>query len=164
LESFHIDRTRGKRVYKTFLDVVRSSDNIFPNWELQEFVGSKLLYYKHFKMVGIPIAPTHTLTRDEFTAQTAAETAANGAEGATDRVISVILSTILSENWGKFIGKPVLGQESKAFRIFNPCSQNLQKNFHKYVLTTMTKYPGLIFQKFMPGFGKTIHEPELRMY
>jgi len=163
LESFHIDRTRGKRVYHTFLDVVRSSDNIFPNWELQEFVGSKLLYYKHFKMVGIPIAPTLTLTRNEFTAQIAAETAANG-EGATDRVISVILTTIQRENWGKFIGKPVLGQESKAFRVFNPRSKNLQENFKRYVVTTMIKYPGLIFQKFMPGFGKTIDEPEVRMY
>jgi len=164
LESFHIDRTRGKRVYHTFLDAVRCSNNTFPNWELQEFVGSKLLYYNHFKSVGIPIAPTHTLTREEFTAEVAAETAASGGEGASDRVTAKILSIIQRENWGKFIAKPVLGQESKAFKIFNPRTANLQKIFAKYVVATITKYPGLIFQKFMPGFGKTIDEPEIRMY
>jgi len=31
LESFHIDRTKGKRVYNNFLDVLRSADNVFPN-------------------------------------------------------------------------------------------------------------------------------------
>jgi len=98
LESFHIDRTKGKRVYHNFLDVLRSADNVFPNWELQEFIGSKLIYYNYFKQVGIPIAPTHTLTREEFTAQVAVETAAGGFEGAADRVVAKILSTIQTEN------------------------------------------------------------------
>jgi len=31
LESFHIDRSRGKKVYHKLLDTVRSLDNIFPN-------------------------------------------------------------------------------------------------------------------------------------
>jgi hypothetical protein len=147
LESYHLDRTRGKRVYHTFLNAVRSSSNIYPNWELQEFVGSKLLYYNHFKKIGIPIAPTYCLTRDEFTALVAAETSARGAEGASERVTAVILSTIQREGWGKFIAKPVLGQESKAFKIFNPRSAKLLKNCTKYLTTTITKYPGVIFQK-----------------
>jgi len=98
LESFHIDRSKGKRVYHNFLDAVRSANNIFPNWELQEFIGSKLMYYNHFKNVGIPIVPTHTLTREELAEQIAIETAAGGAEGATDRVIKTILTTIQREN------------------------------------------------------------------
>jgi hypothetical protein len=163
LESFHIDRTQGKRIYHNFLDVVRCSDNIFPSWELQEFVCSKLIYYNTFKSVGIPIAPTHTLTRDELNEQIAVETEANGEEGATDRVILKILSKIKSENWGKFIAKPVMGQESKACKTFRP-SANLQKMFTKYVITTMKKYPGLIFQQFIPGFGESIEVPEVRLY
>jgi len=31
LESFHIDRTKGNRVYINFLDVLRSAENVFPN-------------------------------------------------------------------------------------------------------------------------------------
>jgi len=31
LESFHIDRTKGRRVYHNFLDVLSSADNVFPN-------------------------------------------------------------------------------------------------------------------------------------
>jgi len=163
LESFHIDRTQGKRVYNNFLNVVRCSENVFPSYELQEFIGSKLLYYNHFKSVGIPIAPTHTLTRDELNEQIRIETEAGGEEGATDRVISKILSKIQSENWGKFIAKPVLGQESKACKTFRPCA-NLLKMFTKYIITTMKKYPGLIFQQFIAGFGERIDVPEVRTY
>jgi len=163
LESFHIDRTHGKRIFNNFLDVLRCSDNIFPNWEIQEFLGSKLLYYNHFHSVGIPIAPTHTLTRDEFNEQVTVETAANGAEGATDRVCLKILSKIQSENWGKFIAKPVMGQESRSCKTFRP-SANLEKMFIKYIVTTLKKYPGLTFQKFIAGFGQSVEIPEVRMY
>jgi len=163
LESFHIDRSKGKRVYHNFLEVVRGSDNIFPNWELQEFIGSKLLYYNYFQSVGIPICPTHTLTRDEFNEEIALESEAGGAEGAQERVIMKILSKIQSENWGKFIAKPVLGQESKACKTFRPCA-NLKKMFTKYIVTTMKKYPGIIFQKFIAHFGESIEVPEVRTY
>jgi len=163
LESFHIDRSRGKKVYHKLLDTVRSLDNIFPNWELQEFISSKLMYYNYFKQVGIPIVPTQTLTRDEFTEQIALETASTGNVGATDRVITKILAKIQSENWGKFIAKPVLGQESKSCRTFRP-GENLQKMFAKYVVTTLKKYPGLIFQKFIHGFGESAEVPEVRTY
>jgi len=163
LESFHIDRSKGKRVYHNFLEVARGSDNIFPNWELQEFIGSKLLYYNYFKSVGIPICPTHTLTRDEFEEQVASESEAGAEEDAQERVITKILEKILSENWGKFIAKPVLGQESKSCKTFRPCA-NLKKMFMKYVITTLKKYPGLIFQKFIANFGESIDVPEVRTY
>jgi len=163
LESFHIDRSRGKKVYHNFLDTARSLDNVFPNWELQQFVGSKLIYYNYFKQVGIPIAPTHTLTRDEFNQQVALEAAACGAAEATDRVVATILTKIKSENWGTFIAKPVLGQESKSCRTFRS-TNNLQKMFTKYVVITLKKYPGIIFQKFIHGFGKSVDDPEVRTY
>jgi len=163
LESFHIDRSKGKRVYHNFLDVIKNSDNTYPSWELQEFIGSKLMYYTTFRSVGIPVAPTHTLTRDEFNAEVASESANGGAEGASDRVILKILTKIKSENWGKFIAKPEYGQESKSCKTFRPCA-NLQKMFTKYVIATLKKYPGIIFQKFIAGFGESIDVPEVRQY
>jgi len=36
--------------------------------------------------------------------------------------------------------------------------------FTKYVVTTLKKYPGIVFQKFINGFGKSIEVPEVRMY
>jgi len=163
LESFHTDRSKGKRVYHKFRDVCRGTFNIYPSWEIQEFISSKLLYYNYFKSVGIPIVPTHTLTLDQFNKEIAAESAAGCAEGASDRVVEKILSKIQSENWGKFIAKPVLGQESKACKTFRPCA-SLKKKFTKYVITTMKKYPGLIFQKFITGFGQSVEVPEVRTY
>jgi len=122
-----------------------------------------LTYYNYFKRVGIPIAPTHTLSRDEFKEQIAIETAAGGVEGVNERVVAKILAAIQSEKWGKFIAKPVLGQESKACRTFRP-GNNLHKMLTKYVVTTLKKYPGIIFQKFIQGFGKTVDAPEVRSY
>jgi len=98
LESFHIDRSRGKKVYHNLLAAIRSAKNVFPGWELQEFIGSKLRYYTYFKKVGIPVVPTHTLSRDEFTSQIEIEKAEGGVDGAIERVIAKILATILSEN------------------------------------------------------------------
>jgi len=34
----------------------------------------------------------------------------------------------------------------------------------KYVVTTLKKYPGLVFQKFIHGFGKNVEVPEVRTY
>jgi len=36
--------------------------------------------------------------------------------------------------------------------------------FTKYVVTTLKKYPGLVFQKFIHGFGKSVEVPEVRTY
>jgi len=77
--------------------------------------------------------------------------------------VAKILTTIQNENWGTFIAKPVLGQESKACRIFRP-RNSLQSNLTKYVVSTFKKYPGLIFQKFIHGFGKKVEAPEVRSY
>jgi len=36
--------------------------------------------------------------------------------------------------------------------------------FTKYVVTTLKKYPGIIFQKFIHKFGKSVEVPEIRQY
>jgi len=42
--------------------------------------------------------------------------------------------------------------------------KSLQSAFTKYVVATLKKYPGLVFQKFISGFGKTVESPEVRSY
>jgi len=162
LESFHTDRTRGKKIFANFQDIIKSSPNVFPNWEYQEFIDSKLIYYEFFRDNGVPIAPTITLSKENYAAEVAKE-AATEPEGAADRVAVRILRKIQSEEWGKFIGKPVFGQEAKACKTFKS-PKNAETRFAKYVRETMAKYPGLIFQKFIDGFGQTVTCPEVRMY
>jgi len=155
LESFHTDRTRGKRLYNNFRNVVKNSPNVFPNWEFQDFIDSKLKYYNFFEQNDIPICPTITISKEEYEEKVAKSSAAE--------VAAELLKKIDSANWGKFIGKPVFGQEAKSCKIFQT-PKNLEKRFEKYVTETMAKYPGLIFQKFITGFGQTTDCPELRMY
>jgi len=162
LESFHTDRTRGKKLFTNFQDIIKSSTNVFPNYEYQEFIDSKLIYYEYFRDNGVPIAPTITLSKEQYVAEVAKETEA-GQEGAAERVSTKILRQIQSEKWGKFIGKPVFGQEAKACKTFKS-PKNAEARFAKYVRDTMSKYPGLIFQKFIDGFGQTVTCPEVRMY
>jgi len=66
LESFHTDRTKGKRLYNTFLQVMSKARNVFPNVEYQKFIGSKLVYYKYFQANGIPICPTYSISATQY--------------------------------------------------------------------------------------------------
>jgi len=165
LESFHTDRTKGKRLHNNFKNVVQNADNVFPNWKYQEFIDSKLLYYEYFRAHDIPIAPTLTLSREDYHEQVKKEVASGGEEGAAKRVAVSILKKIEQGNWGKFIAKPVFGQEAKSCKSFkNASASDVGDRFNKYVVETYAKYPGLIFQKFIHGFGETTDCPELRMY
>lgn len=156
LESFHTDRTKGKRLYNNFLQIIKNTPNVFPNWEYQEFIDSKLIYYNYFKANDIPICPTVTISRDEWNERV--------AKSSTKQVAGEILSIIMKEEkWQKFIGKPVFGQEAKSCKIFKDM-KDIENRFEKYIVGTMVKYPGLIFQKFINGFGQTTDCPEIRMY
>lgn len=159
LESFHTDRTKGKRLYNNFKNVVKNCPNVFPNWEYQEFIDSKLLYYNFFANTtgddAIPICPTITISKEEYDAQV--------AKTSTSEVAAAMLAKIKEAKWDRFIGKPVYGQEAKSCKIFRD-PKKLAERFDKYVTETMQKYPGLIFQKFIDGFGQTTECPEVRMY
>lgn len=165
LESFHTDRTKGKRLHNNFKTVVQNATNVFPNWKYQEFIDSKLLYYEYFRAHDIPIAPTLTLSREDYHEQVKKEIASGGEQGAARRVAAAILAKIEQNTWGKFIAKPVFGQEAKSCKSFkNASAKDVGDRFAKYITETYAKYPGLIFQKFIHGFGETTSCPELRMY
>lgn len=156
LESFHTDRTKGKRLYNNFLKIIKETPNVFPNWEYQEFIDSKLIYYNYFKENNLPICPTQTISREEWNERV--------AKSSTKQVAGEILDIIMKqEKWKKFIGKPVFGQEAKSCKIFKDM-KDIENRFEKYIVGTMEKYPGLIFQKFIDGFGQTTDCPEIRMY
>jgi len=157
LESFHTDRTKGKRLYNNFLQVISNARNVFPNWEYQQFIGSKLTYYEFFQANGVPICPTYTLSPERYQREIA-------KPGNSHEIFaSELFDHLATLGWKKFIAKPVFGQEKKSCKAFYP-NQVQKKRFTRYIRETMAKYPGIVFQKFIPGFGETVECPEVRMY
>jgi len=98
LESFHTDKTPGKKLYHNLKNCVEKCDNIFPPKEYQEFVGSKIQYYNYLTKNGISIAPTITMTSEEY------------KEMKPRDAVNKVISHALNNGWPRFICKPVLGQ------------------------------------------------------
>jgi hypothetical protein len=66
LEAFHTDKTKGKQVYKTLEHCLRNATNVFPPFAYQELIYSKIKYYNYLKEHKIGIAPTLTMTAEEY--------------------------------------------------------------------------------------------------
>jgi len=75
--------------------------------------------------------------------------------------VTKVLGHIQGENWGRFIAKPVYGQESIDATFFEPTHE---KRLKKYLSRCMQKYPGIVIQKAIKDFGLSEKSPELRMY
>jgi len=157
LESFHTDRTKGKRLYNNLLQVMKNATNVFPNWDYQQFIGSKLRYYEYFQANGIPICPTYTLSPEHYQREISKE------GNSPEQFASELFDHLATLGWKKYMAKPVYGQEKKSCRAFFQ-NQIHKTRFSRYILETMAKYPGIIFQKFIQGFGETVECPEVRMY
>jgi len=149
LEAFHTDKTQGKKVYHTLKKCLDSADNVYPPQEYSELIYSKIKYYNYLKENGISIAPTITMTTEEY--QAMGPTAA----------LEMILSHAGKENWKRFICKPVYGMEGIDAKFFEPTHK---RKLGKYLERCMKKYPGIVVQKEIPFFGNSRKSPELRMY
>jgi len=149
LEAFHTDKTVGKKVYHTLKKCLDSADNVYPPQEYSELIYSKIKYYNYLKDNGIAIAPTITMTSEEY--KTMGPAAA----------LESILSHANVEGWKRFICKPVYGMEGIDATFFEPTHK---KKLGKYLERCMKKYPGIVIQKEIPNFGNSRKSPELRMY
>lgn len=157
LEAFHLDK-KGE-VFKRFRTALHEAGNVFPSLEYQEFVNSKLLYYNHFKNNNIPIAPTITVSTEEW--QTRVTQLAK--QGGPAAVAMEILEEVQRQGFTKFIAKPVYGQEAIGCKIFTTADVKAGE-FTRFLKNNFEKFPGLIIQDFIKDFGDTKQSPELRMY
>jgi len=149
LEAFHTDKTEDKKLYGVLKKCLSEADNIYPPLKYQEFIYSKINYYNYLKEHDVSILPTVTMTAEEY------------QELGHENAVKKMLDHIQKENWGRFIAKPVYGQESKDVRFFEPTHKiRIASYFEK----CMKKYPGLVLQKAIQDFGCTDKSPELRMY
>lgn len=149
LECFHMDPTKKKTYYREMKACLEKAGNIYPPLEEQKFLGSKIAYYRFFKDNGIPILPTVTMTSAEYKAL------------GHQKAVQHILDQVKSGGWGKFCAKPEYGQDGRDFKFFQP---RRSKGLDNHVRFCMSKYPGIIFQKMVKGFGKNLKGAEMRMY
>jgi len=149
LEAFHTDKTPGKKYYQAVKETLENADNIYPPMSYQKLINSKIKYYRWLKKNKINIVPTRTMTASAFKKM--------GSTKATEHILAVIKK----QGWYKFVAKPVFGQESIDLQFF---TVNAKTRFRKYLEKSMDKYLGIIFQKYIPGFGDTKKSPEVRMY
>jgi hypothetical protein len=157
LEAFHLDK-KGE-VFKRFREALHQAGNVFPSLEYQEFVNSKLIYYNHFKQNNIPIAPTITVSTDEWQARVTQL----AKQGGPSAVAMEILEEVQRRGFQKFIAKPVYGQEAIGCKIFTTADVKAGE-FTRFLRKNFEKFPGLIIQDFIKDFGDTKQSPELRMY
>jgi len=152
LEAFHTDKSKGKSQFKKFKKCLEGADNVYPPRKYQEFVYSKINYYSYLQKKQVSVLPTFTMTSEEY--QKFGHTVA----------INKVLDFHRRECEGSenVIGKPVLGQEAKDVEWFTGAAD--RDNLSNYIRRNMKKYPGLVFQKMVEGFGNTRTSPELRMF
>lgn len=149
LEAFHTDKSVDKVHFKKFRKCLSEAKNVYPPRKYQEFVYSKINYYNYLQQKKVSVLPTFTMTVEEYRKF--------GHSTAVDKV----LEFHQRECTNNVIGKPVLGQEGKDIEWFNGEDRVL---LSAYIQRNMKKYPGLVFQKMVEGFGNTQKSPELRMY
>jgi len=149
LESFHTDKSKDKKLYKTLVECMEKCDNIFPPKQYQDFIGSKIVYYNYMKDNNIAIAPTMTITREQY------------KELGCKAAVAKIMNHAQEENWKRFICKPVLGQEAIDAKFFDLTQK---PHLMRYFERCMKKYPGIVIQKEIKNFGNSKKCPEIRMY
>lgn len=149
LEAFHTDKSEGKKLYKKVAKVLNEANNVYPPKKYQQLIYSKIEYYKYLKKNNIAIAPTLTMTANEFKKL--------GKKKGTEK----LWGQILKEDWPRFIIKPVLGIEGIDAEFFD---QEDDEDFADHLEHCMKTYPGVVVQKEIPNFGNSKKSPELRMY
>jgi len=149
IEAFHTDKSKDKKCYKALKQCLEESDNIFPPYKYQELIFSKIKYYNYLMEHNVSIAPTLTMTTEQY------------ADMGKEAAVKLILETCMNEDWGRLICKPVYGQEGIDAKFFEITHG---KSLGNYLERCMKKYPGIVIQKVIEGFGDSKKSPELRMY
>jgi len=149
LEAFHTDDTPGKKLYHGLVKCLKDAGNIYPPLDYQELIYSKIKYYNYLKEHDVSIAPTLTMTQEEY------------KKLGHEKAVAKVFDQAQSESWGRFIAKPVYGQESIDLKFFEPKEK---KVLGSYLKRAMKKYPGIVLQKAIKDFAQSEKSPELRMY
>ena len=134
LEAFHILPAKDfAKIKKAF-----QLPNVYPPYQYQFLINNKNEYYQYLEEVGINVLPFVHISAKEFLAN------------RSKSMKKVFAMKRGDEN--KFIGKPIYGQESIDFKIFNSYTQ--EHTVEKYLEKISSNYTGCIFQPFVKNFDK----------
>jgi glutathione synthase/RimK-type ligase-like ATP-grasp enzyme len=127
---------------------------VYPPYQYQKFINNKCLYYKYLAKKGLPVAPTHCVSKEKWYTRN------------PKMYINNLVKKIQHNKWESVIAKPVYGQESKDFAKFLACKKNgleCQKNhLYRYFAKNIPKYKSIVMQEYIKGFDKS--NPEIRTY
>ena len=131
--EFNQDPYRYKKVKKIFEN---KSSNIWPRWEVQNFVYNKGDYAKYLGDNGIPVAPAIQVK----------------SIPKTTKAIQTLVNKIKETGWESVIAKPELSAWSigiEKIDMDDLNSKRLKQYFNEY-----KDYPRFIFQQALRGFAK----------
>lgn len=133
LEAFHtLPREKFERIQKVF-----SLPNVFPPYTYQKLVNHKNLYYDYLSKRGIMVVPTLYISSQEFL---------KDPHSCVDKVM-----TMSRGDRNSFIGKPIYGQESIDFYLFDEYTRS--NHVHKYLERISALYKGCVFQPFIKSLS-----------
>jgi len=151
LEAFHLTK---KDNFNKFKAALKNSNNVYPPYPYQKFINNKCIYYKYLAKKGIPVAPTHCVTKEKWYTRN------------PNMYISNLITRVKHNKWESVIAKPVYGQESKDFSKFMACKNTgldcQKKKLMRYFAKNIPKYKSIVIQEYIKGFDK--QNPELRCY
>ncbi len=152
LEAFHL--TKKKENFNRFKLALKNSTNVYPPYQYQKFINNKCDYYKYLGKKGLPVAPTHCISREKWYKRN------------PNVYVSNLLAKVHRNNWESIIAKPVYGQESIGFAKFMACRNNTlecrKERLMRYLSENIPKYKSIIIQEYIKGFDK--NNPEFRMF
>ena len=160
LESFHSDKGVNKNEFKNLAETLLKAKNIYPNFSFQKLINDKSNYISYFAKKKIKVIPTFKVLSADI------------KQSISKTTKKIIKEVEKRKHWnGKFITKPIFGQESIDFYAYtngldgnnkSQTERELTKYFEKIVNGSKVQYPGVIIQKYIEGFDKK--NPEIRMY
>lgn len=134
LEAFH---TLPKPVFQK-MEKIFSLPNVFPPFSYQKLVNHKNLYYEYLSQNGINTIPSLYISTDDFLKN-------------PKECVEKVLHNVRGDDHA-FIGKPIYGQESIDFKLFDKYTQ--PHHVHKYLERISALYKGCVFQPFIKSLSK----------
>lgn len=134
LEAFHtLPKEKFEKIQNVF-----SLPNVFPPYAYQKLINHKNLYYDYLSQHDITVVPTLYISSQDFL---------NDPQTCVEKVLSMSRGDMNS-----FIGKPIYGQESIDFQLFDEYTRS--NHIHKYLERISALYKGCVFQPFIKSLSE----------
>jgi hypothetical protein len=116
--------------------------------QYQKFINSKITYYNHLKEHAIPILPTITIHKHQWTERVEQLAREHGEKNAALHAAREVIREIHKLGMTEYICKPELGQEARGFRAFHGQPEDEEAlRAHLNWIFNMDGYPGACWRR-----------------